>query len=145
MKIPKQLKSKYAFHIQLIIWSVLLLCKTQIPSFSQTTTKRSEERVFTVVEKQPEFPGGENARKEFIAENLLTPKSTPEHKINGRVFISFIVNTDGSRQDVTILKSLSPEFDKEALRIINLMPTWTPGSQSGKLVRVKHLLPIEFR
>jgi hypothetical protein len=74
MKIPKQLKSKYAFHIQLIIWSVLLLCKTQIPSFSQTTTKRSEERVFTVVEKQPEFPGGENARKEFIAENLLTPK-----------------------------------------------------------------------
>ena len=98
-----------------------------------------------VVEKQPEFPGGEDARKKFIAENLLTPKSTSEHKITGRVFISFIVNTDGSRQDVAILKSLSPEYDKEALRVINAMPKWTPGSQSGKTVHVKYLLPIEFK
>lgn len=131
--------------MQIALWTILLVSKTYFPSFGQSNLNKSEERYFTVVEQQPEFPGGAEARKKFIIENLVIPQSAPNQKITGKAFISFIVNTDGSRQDVTLVKSLSAEHDKEALRVVNAMPQWTPGSQSGKMVRVKYMLPIEFR
>lgn len=143
MKLYRILKSRYPFSIQIVLWTILLVSKACFQSFGQSNSNNSEERYFIVVEQQPEFPGGPEARKKFIAEHLVAPKSAG--KVTGRVFISFIVNTDGSRQDIALLKSLSPEHDKEALRVVKAMPKWNPGSQSGKTVRVKYVLPIEFR
>jgi protein TonB len=65
-------------------------------------------------------------------------------KKSRRIFVSFIVNTDGNLQDVVIAKGLSPEYDQEVLRVALSMPNWIPGSQSGKLIRVKYILPVEF-
>jgi len=75
-----------------------------------------------VVEQQPEFTGGLEARKKLFFQNLITPKPVPNMKIIGKVFISFVVNTDGSLQDVALLKSLLYAYDQEALRVVNLMP-----------------------
>jgi protein TonB len=116
--------------------------------FGQDTQHKTEqapakfsEPVFMVVEKQPEFPGGKFERSKFFAQNLTMPKAAKKSR---RIFVSFIVNTDGNLQDVVIAKGLSPEYDQEVLRVALSMPNWIPGSQSGKLIRVKYILPVEF-
>lgn len=101
----------------------------------------SNEKIFLVVEQQPEFPGGSIALKEYIAQNLVTP--TP--KTAGKVFVSFVVNADGSLQDFELKKGLSPAHNEEALRLVKTMPKWQPGMQSGTALRVRYLLPIEFK
>ncbi len=99
------------------------------------------DKIFLVVEQQPEFPGGDIALKEYIAKNLVTP--TP--KSSGKVFIGFVVNTDGSLQDFEVKKGLSPAQNEEALRLVKTMPKWQPGKQSGKAIRVRYYLPIAFQ
>nr|WP_295927571.1 TonB family protein [uncultured Dyadobacter sp.] len=121
---------------------VLLFPGLGIPAFSQTETK-SEEPIFMIVEQQPEFPGGDEARRKFFSQNLKTPKSATNAK--GKVFVSFVVNKDGTLQDQTLFKSLSDEYDQEALRVVKLMPKWIPGRQSGRALRVRCILPVEFR
>ena len=121
------------------------------PAFSQVSPENPEvqklkteldEPVFTIVEVQPEFPGGLEAKRKFFSQNLLIPKIKPELK--GWVLISFIVNADGGLQDVTLFKSLYPEYDREALRVVKLMPKWIPGRQSGKRMRVKYIQSVKF-
>jgi len=112
-------------------------------SNAQNSKEDLEERIYMVVEKQPEFPGGEQAKKKFFSRNLVTPKNAP--KMKGRVFLSFVVNKDGSLQDVTVLKSLQAAYDQEALRVVLSMPKWNPGMQSGRALRVKYTQPVEFR
>ena len=109
----------------------------------QNSKEELEERIYMVVEKQPEFPGGEQAKKKFFSRNLVTPKNAP--KMKGRVFVSFVVNRDGSLQDVTIFKSLHAAYDQEALRVVLSMPKWNPGMQSGRTLRVKYMQPVEFQ
>lgn len=110
-------------------------------AFGQSGDKPGDT-IFMVVEHQPEFPGGEQARKTFFSKNLKTPKSATEAK--GRVVISFVVNADGTLQDQKVLRSLSDEYDQEALRVVKLMPKWVPGRQSGRALRVRYVLPVEF-
>jgi protein TonB len=110
----------------------------------QKVKETADERVFMVVEHQPKFPGGLAARSKFFSQNLVLPKTVLDMKTK-KVFVSFIVNVDGSLQDIALLKSLHEEYDQEALRVVNLMPKWVPGSQSGKKVRVKYILPVEFQ
>lgn len=102
---------------------------------------QSSEPVYMVVEKQPEFPGGKFERSKFFAQNLSIPKTAKKSRW---IYVSFIVNTDGSLQDVVIKKGVSPEYDQEVLRVAQSMPNWIPGSQSGKLIRVRYILPVEF-
>lgn len=110
----------------------------------QTEIKtQPDERIFMVVEQQPEFVGGESARKKFIVNNMILPKNLAK-RLSGKVFISFVVNTDGSIQDATAVKSLGEEYDQEGLRLVNAMPKWKPGQQSGRPVRVRYVLPISF-
>jgi len=116
--------------------------KQLVKNAVQKPEEKIEERIFLVVEKQPEFPGGPDARKKFLSKNIVKPKLTPG--VHGRVWVSFVVNADGSLQGLTVVKSLHPDYDKEALRVIGLMPKWVPGMQSGKALRVKYVLPIEF-
>lgn len=93
----------------------------------------------------PCFPGGDKAVLEFIKRNMRYPKSAKENGIEGRVIVSFYVETDGRLTNLSIAKSVDSRLDKEALRIIKKMPKWEPGQFGGKIVRMKYSLPIEFR
>jgi protein TonB len=108
------------------------------------TKPKSNERVFLVVEQTPEFPGGKSAMQKFISDNLVIPQNEASKKLSGQVFVSFIVNTDGSLDDIVLKKGLSPEYDREAINVVKLMPLWKPGYQSRRRVRVIYLLPIQF-
>lgn len=105
-----------------------------------------EEPVFVVVEEMPTFMGGDiNKFRDWIAINVKYPKIAAENGIQGKVFIVFIVDTDGSVIDAEILKGVDPVLDKEALRVVNSSPLWVPGKQSGKIVPVKYSITVNFR
>ncbi|MBP6283813.1 MAG: energy transducer TonB [Paludibacteraceae bacterium] len=104
-----------------------------------------ENRIHVVVERMPEFPGGEAAMNQFIARNIRYPIIAQENGIQGRVVCQFVVNTDGKIVDAVVVRGVEESLDKEALRVIKAMPPWTPGRQGGKNVRVKYTLPIRFK
>jgi len=101
------------------------------------------EIVVDFAEVEPEFPGGEEAMAKFIRENLKYPSDQTE--IQGSVYVQFIVHADGSITDISTLKSLNTPLDEEAMRVISIMPKWTPGAQGGKLVAVRYQIPIYFK
>ena len=105
-----------------------------------------EETVFQVVEQQPEFPGGMKAMMKYLQENIQYPRISRDNNSQGRAFIRFVVNADGSIQGVEVLKSSGDIYlDKEAVRVVEGMPKWSPGKQAGKPVRVFFTLPVVFR
>ncbi len=104
-----------------------------------------EGEVFVVVEEMPSFPGGEAAMQAFIKKNLKFPQIALENGIQGRVICSFVVDGKGHITGAEVIRSVDPNLDKEALRVINLMPDWKPGKQQGKAVRVRYTLPVVFR
>lgn len=105
----------------------------------------SGDPVFTVVEVMPEYPGGDAELLKFISSNVKYPASSKEKGEQGRVICSFIVNKDGSVSDYKIVRSISAELDAEAIRVLKMMPRWTPGKQNGKSVAVKYTVPVTFR
>lgn len=105
-----------------------------------------EEPILNVVEKMPEFPGGMPALMKYLKDNINYPRISRENNSQGKAFINFVVNSDGSIQDVEVLKSSSDVYlDKEAVRVVSAMPKWNPGKQAGKAVRVRYTLPVTFR
>ena len=102
-------------------------------------------KVFDVVEQMPSFPGGDAALMSFLNKNIKYPVIAEENGIQGRVVATFVVERDGSITDVKVIKSVDPSLDKEAVRVLKLMPKWIPGKQSGKAVRVKYTVPVTFR
>ena len=105
----------------------------------------SPQDVFDVVEKMPEFPGGVQELLGFLSKTIKYPAEAEKAGTQGRVIATFVVRKDGSISDAHVVKSVDPLLDAEALRVINAMPAWTPGSQSGKPVNVKYTIPITFR
>ncbi|MFN4146034.1 MAG: energy transducer TonB [Runella sp.] len=103
-----------------------------------------EDQIFQVVEQQPEFPGGMSALMQYLSKNIKYPAAASRANVSGKVFLTFVVNTDGSIQDVQVLKGLGFGCDEEAQRVIKGMPKWKPGKQSGRNVRVKYNLPVSF-
>ena len=108
------------------------------------TSDNEEQEVFLVVEVPPHFPGGENARIQFLIENIKYPQIARESGIQGTVYINFIVEADGSLTDIRVLRGIGGGCDEEALRVAKMMPTWVPGTQRGKAVRVSFNMPIKF-
>ena len=104
-----------------------------------------EAEIFTVVEQMPEFPGGMNRLAEYLATNIRYPQLARESGIQGRVFINFVVEADGSVTNVRVIRSLGGGCDEEAMRVVRNMPRWTPGRQRGRAVRVSYNLPVNFR
>ncbi|MCG8581033.1 MAG: TonB family protein [Bacteroidales bacterium] len=100
--------------------------------------------VFFIVEDMPEFPGGEEALRKYIAQSVKYPVIAQENGIQGRVYVSFVVNTKGKVTDVKIARGVDPNLDKEAIRVVNAMPAWKPGKQRGKAVKVSYTVPINF-
>ena len=104
-----------------------------------------EEQIFQVVEEMPEFPGGQAECMKWLGKNMKYPQISQENGVQGRVIVQFVVNSDGSIVDAQVVRGVDPYLDKEALRVIGLMPKWKPGKQRGKAVRVKFTLPVMFR
>jgi protein TonB len=103
-----------------------------------------EPEPFVFVEEQPLFPGGKTALLKFIAENTRYPADALENNIQGKVFVRFVVSSDGSVKRVEILRGLHPALDAEAIRVVSSLPAWTPGRQNGKPVPVWFNLPVTF-
>jgi TonB family protein len=118
-----------------------------IPELKVQTLELNEtkdNKVFMVVEKQPEFPGGTKAMYQFISKNIRYPKTAVEANVSGRVFLSFIVFPDGRIGNIMVLKGIGFGCDQEAVRVVSSFPKWEPGRQDGKPVTVKYNLPIAF-
>lgn len=104
----------------------------------------NDEKVLTgVVEYQPQFPGGIKACEQFIKENLRYPDT--ESDVQGRVIVSFMVERDGSLSDIKVVRGLDPAFDEEALRVVKMMPKWSPGVTDGKISVMRYTIPIIFK
>ena len=116
------------------------------PTFTMNVVEEeqnaTDEKVFDVVENMPQFNGGMGALMQYLSHNIHYPE---ESDVQGRVIVSFVIGKDGSISNAQVVKSLHPSFDAEALRIINNMPKWIPGTQNGKPVNVKYAVPISFR
>lgn len=104
-----------------------------------------EAEIFTIVEEMPDFPGGTQKLADYLAKNIKYPQMARESGIQGRVFISFVVEPDGSVSNVNVMRSLGGGCDEEAVRVVKSMPKWKPGKQRGKPVRVSYILPVNFK
>lgn len=102
-------------------------------------------RVYDVVEQMPSFPGGISGLRTYLNQNTRYPAVAQENGVQGRVVVSFVVGKDGHISDVTVLRSVDPSLDKEAIRVVRNMPRWTPGKQGGEPVRVRYNVPVSFR
>lgn len=100
--------------------------------------------VYDVTETLPQFPGGQGVLMKYLAANIKYPASAVKAKKQGRVIVTFIIQKDGSVAKARIARSVDPELDAEALRIVKAMPNWTPGTQDGKPVNVKYTIPVVF-
>lgn len=104
-----------------------------------------EEEIFEISEDQPEFPGGMEALYKFIGENMKYPETARNQEIQGKVYVAFVVEKNGSIGKVEILRGIGGGCDEEAMRVIKMLPKWKPGMQMGKAVRVRYKLPINFQ
>ncbi len=101
--------------------------------------------VYDVVEQMPSFPGGISGLKTYLNQNTRYPAEAQDNCVQGRVVVSFVVGKDGHISDVTVLRSVDPSLDKEAIRVVRNMPRWTPGKQGGEPVKVRYNVPVSFR
>jgi TonB family protein len=104
-----------------------------------------EDKIFMVVEEAAEFPGGMNALRTFLMDNLVYPEEARRRGIEGTVFVSFVIGLDGKLSDFAVVKGVGEWVDEAAVNVVKKMPAWTPGKQSGKVVKSRYVLPINFK
>ena len=114
-------------------------------SAQKTVVAQKNQKVFDIVEQMPEYPGGQAALFEYLSKNIKYPADAEKKKVEGKVFVTFVVDTDGKITDVSLMRKVFPSLDAEAIRVISAMPNWIPGKQKGQVVRVKYTVPIMFR
>ena len=129
---------------KLIMMSLMAMFGLSTVSAQKTVVAQKNQQVFDVVEQMPEYPGGMQALFEYLSQNVKYPEDAEKQKIEGRVIAVFVVETDGSVSNVEVARPVFPSLDAEAVRVLSAMPKWTPGMQSGKVVRVKYTVPINF-
>ncbi len=135
MKTRKNVSLKVALMMLVLLFSFM----------TSTAQTKKNDMVFDVVEVMPQYPGGQIAMMKYIMENIKYPKQAMKERIQGRVTVRFIVEKDGSISDVKPILSVHPLLNKEAVRVVESMPKWTPGKQNGKPVRVRFNLPVMFK
>ena len=125
---------------------VALMMLVLLFSFTTSTAQtKKNNMVFDVVEVMPQFPGGQIAMLQYLMKNIKYPEQAMKEGIQGRVAVRFIVEKDGSISDVKPVLSVHPLLNKEAVRVVESMPKWTPGKHNGKPVRVRFNLPVMFK
>ncbi len=117
-----------------------VLIKSSVP-----VMKLGSEEIFFIVEEMPEFPGGEQALRQFISNSIDYPKVAQGKGIQGKVYVTFVVTKDGNVANATIARGVDPSLDSEALRVVNSLPKWKPGKQRGQAVNVSYTVPINFK
>lgn len=135
MKTRKNVSLKVALMMLVLLFSFM----------TSTAQTKKNDMVFDVVEVMPQYPGGQIAMMKYIMENIKYPKQAMKERIQGRVTVRFIVEKDGSISDVKPILSVHPLLNKEAVRVVESMPKWTPGKHNGKPVRVRFNLPVMFK
>ena len=130
---------------KLILMLLMAGCCLMTANAQKTVVSQTNQKVFDTVEQMPEYPGGMQAMIEFLQTNMKYPEDAAKQKVEGRVMVQFVVETDGSVTDVHVAKQVFPSLDAEAIRVVQAMPKWTPGKEKGRVVRVKYNLPIVFR
>lgn len=108
-------------------------------------TSKSDNEVFTIVEDQPQYPGGMKEFYRYVGENMTYPTAARESGIEGRVYVQFVINPDGTVSDVMAVKGIGEECDNEAVRVVKESANWTPGQQRGKKVAVRMVMPVVFK
>lgn len=116
-----------------------------LESLSTLGDKPENDSIYQIVDEMPQYPGGEKAMMEYVAKNVKYPQEAKDKEIQGRVFIGFVVEKDGSIGEVKVLRGIGGGCDEEAVRVIKGMPKWKPGIQEGKPVRVSYMMPINFK
>lgn len=111
----------------------------------KSPVEEKKEETLTVVDVMPQYPGGDHELLKFIAQSIKYPTDAQEAGVQGRVICSFVVDKKGNIVEPKIIRGIDPSLDAEALRVIGMMPRWTPGRQDGKAVRVLYTVPITFR
>ena len=106
--------------------------------------EEEDVQIFTVVENDPEFPGGMEALYKYLRSNIKYPQLARDNNITGKVYVTFVVEKDGSIANPRVLKDIGGGCGAEAIRVVKSMPKWTPGKQRGKAVRVQFNLPVSF-
>ncbi|WP_338873159.1 M56 family metallopeptidase [Spirosoma sp. SC4-14] len=142
--------SLFSYALVLPLAALLVMCtqsEQDLPQSSGSSRKsvKVEGAVLTLVENSPQFPGGMAKLGEYLGENLKYPEAAQKAKVEGKVFVSFIVTKTGEIADIQILKGIGYGADAEAVRVVKNMPNWTPATQDGKAVNVKFNLPINFQ
>jgi len=122
-----------------IYYLVIILLVSPLIGFSQAVDSEDE-----VQERMPEFIGGQGAMFNFLGENIQYPEKARLKGKEGKVYVTFVIDKDGTIKDVEALKKVHPLLDAEAVRLIKSMPKWTPGMQKGEAVAVSYNIPINF-
>lgn len=131
--------TKQVFLLFILLFTVQFSFANEIP-----TDSVKKEMVFDMPEQMPQFPGGGDAMDQFVNETIKYPAAAKEKRIQGKVYVQFVVEKDGSITDVIVRRGTNELLDAEAVRVVKLMPNWKPGSVKGKPVRVRYTLPITF-
>lgn len=129
-----------------IIYLLLSTCALLWTGGAAKAAGQTPEKVYNIamVEQKPEFPGGEAALYKWLSENVVYPAEAKKDGVEGRVIVEFKITANGNIENARVLRSLHPALDKEALRVVNAMPKWSPGRMNGKPVNVTYMLPITF-
>ena len=114
-------------------------------SVAAPTDGVAKDEVFMVAEQMPEYPGGMKEMLKFLQENVKYPENAMKNNVQGRVIVQFVVEKDGTLTEFKVARSVDPDLDAEALRVLQIMPKWKPGMQRGKIVRVKFTVPVSFK
>lgn len=112
---------------------------------TKVTEQEEVDELPILVEKKPEYPGGEAAMYKFIDKHIKYPKKARKEGIEGIVYVQFIIDKEGNITKAKVIKGIGYGCDEEALRVVNKMPKWTPGTQRGKPVQVTFTLPFNFK
>ena len=127
------------FFSSLLLFAAILAFNNSYSFFMPQDTM-----IYDMPEQMPEFPGGADAMEQFVNDNIKYPPLAKEKGIQGKVYVQFVVEKDGSITQVKVRRGAHELLDKEAVRVIKMMPNWKPGSMRGKVVRVRYTIPIIF-
>ena len=124
----------------ILLVAIALFCSTSVVA----QTEVEDDAIFVVAENVPEFPGGTDSLYAYIARNIKYPEAAKMEKIEGRVYVTFVVEKDGQVSNAKILRDIGGGCGQEAIRVVKSMPKWKPGTQRGNPVRFQFNLPVSF-
>lgn len=124
---------------------ILIVLSITLCQISFGQYEKEQEDIFVLANPEPQFPGGDEALVQFLKDNTVYPPAALEAEIQGKVYIQFVVEKDGSLTDIEVVKGAHELLDKEALRVVKSMPNWIPGELEGEKVRVRFVVPIFFK